>query len=122
MRSLGPRFALEAGFLVVVAVAAWLGRLGWVGIVLVMAGAWLAVAALEWIVSRGSARRARAAAAPHAVAPPLQGLAPVEGVTVSPPPAPAAPAPQPPPDLSEPASVVEQPPTEEARPEAEPTP
>src|SRR5437763_439397 len=64
MRSLGPRFALEAGFLVVVAVAAWLGRLGWVGIVLVMAGAWLAVAALEWTVSRGSARRVRAGEAP----------------------------------------------------------
>jgi hypothetical protein len=62
VRGLGPRFAVEAGFLVVVAVGAWLARLGWVGIVGVMAGAWLLVAAIEWVVSRDSARRLAQAA------------------------------------------------------------
>lgn len=53
---LGSRFLLEAVFLVVVAVVAGVEQLSPVTIVFVMAGAWLLVAVVEWIVSR--ARRA----------------------------------------------------------------
>jgi hypothetical protein len=49
---LGPRFLIEAGFLVAVAVGAGFARLGTVTIILVMAGAWLLMAAVEWVLSR----------------------------------------------------------------------
>lgn len=44
---LGPRFALEAGFLVVLAVVAGVARLSPTAIVLVMGGAWLLVSLIE---------------------------------------------------------------------------
>lgn len=49
---LGPRFALEAGFLIMLAVAMGLADLGATAIVVVMAIAWLLVALVEWIASR----------------------------------------------------------------------
>ena len=55
---LGPRFLIEAGFLVAVAVGAGFARLGTVTIILVMAGAWLLMAAVEWVVSRTRPRAA----------------------------------------------------------------
>jgi hypothetical protein len=50
---LGPRFAIEAVFLVAVAVAVGFADLSAGAIVIVMAGAWLLVAAVEWLASRG---------------------------------------------------------------------
>jgi outer membrane biosynthesis protein TonB len=56
---LGPRFIVEAAFLVAVAVAAAMLSLTTPAIVAVMGGAWLLVAAIEW----GLSRRAAAAVA-----------------------------------------------------------
>ena len=60
-----PRFALEAGFLVLLAVAAGLADLRPAVIVLVLAGAWLIVSLVEWL-----AWRARMAPAPPPVSEP----------------------------------------------------
>src|SRR5919198_4397411 len=68
---LGPRFLIEAGFLVAVAVGAGFARLGTVTIILVMAGAWLLMAAVEWVISRSRARPA-----PQAVVAPAEALEP----------------------------------------------
>jgi hypothetical protein len=107
---LGPRFLIEAGFLVAVAVGAGFARLGTITIILVMAGAWLLMAAVEWVISR-----ARARPAPEAMAEPAEPLAqrrePPAVRTVMPPvaerpapqPAPApepAPAPAPQPEVT----------------------
>jgi hypothetical protein len=64
----GLRFALEAAFLVVLAIAAGLAELSPTTIVLVMAGAWLLVAVIEWLAWRESApltRVVREEAAPE---------------------------------------------------------
>ena len=55
---LGPRFLIEAGFLIAVAVVAGLARLGALTIILVMGGAWLLVAAVEWAISYARGRTA----------------------------------------------------------------
>jgi hypothetical protein len=57
----GPRFLIEAGFIIAVAVIAGIARLGTLWIIAVMAAAWLIVAAVEITVSR---RRAKGRAAP----------------------------------------------------------
>ncbi|MBA3412997.1 MAG: hypothetical protein H0T09_04835, partial [Actinobacteria bacterium] len=49
---LGPRFALEAGFLILVAVGLGLSELDRVAIVAVMGGAWLIVSLIELAASR----------------------------------------------------------------------
>jgi hypothetical protein len=51
---LGPRFALEAGFLIMLAVALGLADLSATAIVVVMGIAWLLVAVIELIASRES--------------------------------------------------------------------
>ena len=66
---LGPRFLIEAGFLIVVAVIAGIERLGAVTIILVMAGAWLLMAGVEWVISR-----TRAKPAPEPMAVPAEPL------------------------------------------------
>ncbi|HXY84065.1 MAG TPA: hypothetical protein VEH52_01170 [Gaiellaceae bacterium] len=48
----GPRFLIEAGFLIAVAVVAGIERFRTVTIVLMMAAAWLVVAMVEWFMSR----------------------------------------------------------------------
>jgi outer membrane biosynthesis protein TonB len=53
---LGPRFVVEAAFLIAVAVAAGMLSLATPAIVAVMAAAWLLVAAVEWGVSRRATR------------------------------------------------------------------
>jgi hypothetical protein len=53
---LGPRFLIEAGFLIAVAVIAGIERLSTVAIVLVMGGAWLLVAVVEGIAARARQR------------------------------------------------------------------
>lgn len=50
---LGPRFALEAVFLIALAVAMGLADLSATAIIVVMAVAWLLVAIVEWLASRG---------------------------------------------------------------------
>ena len=49
---LGPRFALEAVFLIALAVAMGLADLTATAIIVVMAVAWLLVAVVEWLASR----------------------------------------------------------------------
>jgi hypothetical protein len=70
MPVVGPRFLIEAAFLVAVAVGAGFARLGAVTIILVMAGAWLLVASVEWMISRAKVR----AAGPEAMAAPAAPL------------------------------------------------
>jgi len=76
---LGPRFAIEALFLVLVAVAVGVADLSSEGIVIVMAGAWLLTAAVEWAAStrarwsfpmRPGARLPAGAGAPVVAEPP----------------------------------------------------
>jgi hypothetical protein len=55
----GLRFALEAAFLIAVAVAAGLAELSPTTIVLVMAAAWLLVAVIEWLAWREGPRVTR---------------------------------------------------------------
>jgi outer membrane biosynthesis protein TonB len=62
----GPRFLIEAGFIIAVAVVAGVAKLSTVGIVTVMAVAWLIVAAVEITMSR---RRVPAHARPVAAEP-----------------------------------------------------
>src|SRR6266542_3893401 len=84
---LGRRFLIEAGFLVAVAVGAGFARLGTVTIILVMAGAWLLVAAVEWMIARSRVRTA-----PEAMVAPAEPLEqrrePPAVRTVPPPPTP----------------------------------
>lgn len=49
---LGPRFALEAAFLILLAVGVGLADLEWEAIVAIMAGGWLLVSLIEVIASR----------------------------------------------------------------------
>jgi hypothetical protein len=69
----GLRFALEAAFLVALAIAAGLAELSPTTIVLVMAAAWLLVAIIEWLAWRETApitRVVREEPAPVEPAPP----------------------------------------------------
>lgn len=63
---LGPRFALEAAFLLLLAVAMGLAELGATAIIVVMAVAWVLVAAVEWFASREPSHRAWAPPPPPA--------------------------------------------------------
>jgi hypothetical protein len=74
-RRLGPRFGPEAGLILGAAALAVLLELGWAGIVAVILGAWLAIAAFEIVRAR--------------VRPAVAG---------------EEPAPQPPPERAEPAN------------------
>jgi hypothetical protein len=67
---LGPRFGLEAAFLVTVAVVAGVVELEWASIIAVMFIAWLAVAAVEVGLSRARAAELDAQPAPPPAAPP----------------------------------------------------
>ena len=55
----GLRFALEAAFLILLAVAAGLAELSSRTIVIVMGAAWLLVAAIEWLAWREGPRITR---------------------------------------------------------------
>jgi outer membrane biosynthesis protein TonB len=122
----GPRFLIEAGFIIAVAVIAGILRLGTAWIVAVMAAAWLIVAAVEITISR---RRARAEAKPVPRRPPARP--PARPTAQPPPPQPAPPPPRPPepePELEpEPerpgiVAVPPLPPPLEPEPEPEPEP
>jgi hypothetical protein len=114
---LGPRFVVEAAFLIAVAVVAAMRELTTPAIVGVMGGAWLLVAAIEWGVSRRAAARP---AHKEAVAPPPVPVMPHEArAPVSEP----EPEPEPlsEPIAPEPVTVSAVSPAEEPEP-AEPTP
>src|SRR4051812_1659662 len=83
----GSRFALEAGFLILLAVLAGLADLRWQAIVLVMGIAWLLIALLEWAFWRDGPRVSRG----HAAWSPPVALPPAPPVHVEPPPLPAPP-------------------------------
>jgi hypothetical protein len=69
----GVRFAVEAAFLIAVAVAAGLAELSATTIVLVMGAAWLLVATIEWLAWREGPRVTRVR---HEAAPALPAEAP----------------------------------------------
>ena len=73
---LGPRFALEAAFLLLLAVAMGLANLDATAIIAVMAVAWVLVAVVEWFASRDAAHSRTAHAWPPP--PPAAVPAPVE--------------------------------------------
>jgi hypothetical protein len=66
----GLRFALEAAFLIALAVAAGLAELRPTTIVLVMGAAWLLVAAIEWLAWRETPRITRVREEAIALPPP----------------------------------------------------
>jgi hypothetical protein len=146
----GPRFVVEAIFLVAVAVVAGFAAFPWEAIVLVMALAWLLVAGVEWALSRSGAfpgqtllRRSPPQEAPLVAAPEAPTAQHVRVIPREPEPtaqpvierrpepmpepeleAPPAPEPTPPvePARAEPTPAAEQPAVEPALPEPEPEP
>jgi hypothetical protein len=72
----GLRFALEAGFLIALAVVAGLAELSPTTIVLVMGAAWLLVAVVEWLAWREAPRVTRVVR--EEPAPPLVEPAPAD--------------------------------------------
>ena len=126
----GPRFAVEAAFLVVVAVIAVIAHFHWPAIILVMVLAWILVSAVEVVISRrtGPTR-------PEPAAGPADRPAEVEipqhvrvlvaeplPVTPPPPPPPVPVAAEPPPPPPEPELEPEPEPQPEPEPEPEPEP
>jgi hypothetical protein len=109
---LGPRFAVEAAFLILLAVALGLADQSWVVIVAVMAGGWAVVSLIELVASRRATRQwsyAREAAAEEQAVPepaePEPAPPPVLPVDVAA--APSAPAPGPAPMPAEPMTPPE---------------
>jgi hypothetical protein len=135
---LGPRFLIEAGFIVAVAIVAGVERFSTVTIVLVVGAAWLLVACVEFMtaVARKRAVGRQAALAP--TRPVSVPAAPPFALQPEPEPAPApdvepgpAPEPQPEPERppvaeppepvpSQPRVVVVPPPSPEPEPQPEP--
>ena len=120
--AVGPRFVLEAGFLVLLAVVVGFAELSPALIVLVMALGWLLVSLIEYFAWR----QAQAVALARFEGPPPSIVEEEEVVApLPPPPPPPAPPPQP---AAEEETVVappaaEPPPAEaETQPEAEPSP
>ena len=131
MPVVGPRFLIEAGFIIAVAVIAGVERLGTLWIVAVMAAAWLIVAAVEITISR---RRAKERAAPSRAmwepvtteppSPPVVHREPPPPPEVKPEPVAPRRSEEPKPEPKPPriASVPALPPEPKAEPESEPAP
>jgi outer membrane biosynthesis protein TonB len=111
-KRLGPRFGLEAGFLIGVAVVLGLLEVSWPAIVAAMAIAWLLVAGAE--VAAARARSSEPPAAPPAEPAPIPEAVP--------PPPPAPPLPLPPPVLVEPPPPIPEPEPEPPAPPPAATP
>jgi hypothetical protein len=110
---LGPRFLIEAGFIVAVAVVAGLERVGTWAIIGLVAGAWIIVALVELAVWLSHARKPRDARK-------LRGLAPAgPDPSLSPEPVAVPPEPVHAPD---PPRIAAAPPPPEPEPEPEPEP
>ncbi len=124
MPVVGPRFLLEAGFIIAVAVVAGIKRLDTVWIVVVMGVAWLLVAVLEIVLSR---RRSRARSVEPQREEPQAAPPPVEPVAVAATPEAVVPTPEPEleparePEPERP-QLVAVPAPPEAHPEPEPEP
>ncbi|MFL6020812.1 MAG: hypothetical protein ACJ74A_06690 [Gaiellaceae bacterium] len=114
---LGPRFLIEAGFIVAVAVVAGIERVGTWEIILLVAAAWLLVAAVELVLW---ARQAKVRPAPVS-APSAPDPEPGPRVIVRPEPR-VVPAPSPPPPSAEPEPEVQAEPEPEPKPEPESEP
>ena len=114
--AVGPRFVLEAGFLVLLAVVVGFAELSPALIILVMALGWLLVSLIEYFAWRQSQA---AALARFEGAPPSVVEEEVEEVAPPPPPPPAPPPPQP---AAEEETVVAAPAAEPPAAEAEPQP
>ena len=119
MPVVGPRFLIEAGFIIAVAVIAGIERLGTWWIIAVVAGAWIIVALVEigvW-ARQVIARQERLAPEPEPVPPPRTS------VVVRPEPrVPSRPEPEPEPEAEPPRIVVVPPPEPEPEPAPEPEP
>ena len=114
--ALGPRFVLEAGFLILLAVVVGLADLRPALIVLVMAIGWVLVALIEYFAWRQSPRISMVGRSSAAVAeaPPPEPLD--ERVVEEPPPAaPSAEPAAPPPAPAEEETIVASEPTEAAK-------
>jgi len=136
---LGPRFLIEAGFIVAVAIVAGVERFSTVTIVLVVGAAWLLVACVEFMTAVARKRTGRQAA-PAPTRPVSVPATPPVALQPEPEPAPApdvepgpAPEPQPEPERppvaeppepvpSQPRVVAVPPPPPEPQPELEPEP
>jgi hypothetical protein len=118
MPVVGPRFLIEAGFIIAVAVIAGIQRLGTVWIIAVMAAAWLLVAAVEITISR---RRARAEAKPVTMRPPVRPEPPAAPRAREPEPEPERPriVARPPPPPPQPPALPPAPPPPPLEPEPE---
>ncbi|MFL5919049.1 MAG: hypothetical protein ACJ74X_10025 [Gaiellaceae bacterium] len=115
---LGPRFLIEAGFIVAVAVVAGIERVGTWEIILLVAAAWLLVAAVELVLW---ARQAKVRPAPVS-APSAPDPEPAPRVIVRPEPR-VVPAPSPPPSAEpEPEARAEPEPEPKPEPQLEPEP
>jgi hypothetical protein len=112
--ALGPRFALEAGFLILLAVVLGFADLGPALIILIMALAWLLVSVIEYFAWRQGPRfPARFATATEPVGGMVEREEVVEERVAPPPPPPPPPAPPPPEE-----ETVIAPAAERERPEA----
>jgi len=114
---LGPRFLIQAGFIIAVAVVAGIERFGTWTIILLVAGAWLIVAAVElglWARNTKTRGQTPVGSDPSTSPAPAPEPEPIVVLQPEPPPMPAPPltaAPPPPPE-----------PEPEPEPEAEPEP
>jgi hypothetical protein len=124
--ALGPRFVLEAGFLILLAVVVGLADLSPAAIVLVMAVGWLLVALIEYFAWRQTAGFATVQRYATAEAPPAPSVHQDVAEDIAPPPPPpreeaedVAPPPPPPPPATPPPAEEE---TIVAPPEAETPP
>jgi hypothetical protein len=115
---LGPRFLIQAGFIIAVAVVAGIERIGTWSIIGLVAGAWVVVALVELGLWARQARGRRAAAAEPEVAPTRPQPAPVVS-RPAPPRIEPAPVPIPEPPLI---AAAPPPPQPEPEPEREPEP
>ena len=103
---LGPRFLIQAGFIIAVAVVAGIERIGTWSIIGLVAGAWIVVAMVELgLWARGAKGKGRS------LAPEMSDPMPVVSVVPEPPPIPAPPliAAAPPPPEPEPEPEPEEP-------------
>jgi hypothetical protein len=108
---LGPRFAVEAAFLILLAVGLGLADQSWVVIVAVMAAGWAVVSLIELVASRRAATQwtypSREPAEEFPAEPQVPELPPAPMLPIDAPAAPSAPAPGPAPMPAEPAEPPE---------------
>jgi predicted lipid-binding transport protein (Tim44 family) len=107
-RSLGPRFALEAGFLILLAVVLGFADLSPLLIILIMALAWILVSLIEYFAWRQGPRfPARYAAATGPLIEQEQIVLEEEPAAAAPPPPPPPPRPEPAPPPPEEQTIAE---------------